>query len=137
MYLSRVYIIFKSLEGNALATGIYHVATSGKTKAEIVAAALKASRKHDLMDDRVSNEVIRVAEIQFVANADNPKALAEKLAEFDDTNPEMLFDMVHDAANVIAARVNEGGLHGQLTFIRSVQKDYAALLADILDQEES
>ena len=133
MYLSRVCITFSAVgDGAVLANGTYHVATSGKTKAEIVAAALVASRKHELMDDRVSHEVIRVA-ILFTANADNPKALAEKLEEWDDTNPEMLFGMVHDAANVIAAHVNEGGLHSQLVFIRSVQKDYAALLAETLD----
>jgi len=135
MYLSRVRITFTAVgDGAELASSIYHVATSGKTKAEIVAAALGASRKHDLMDDRVSNEVIREADIQFTANADNPKALAEKLDE-QGVTPERLFDAVREAASDVAARINEGDLRGQIVFIRSVQKDCAGRLAEILDQE--
>jgi hypothetical protein len=88
------------------------------------------------MDDRVSHEVIREADIQFTANADNPKALAKKLEEWDDTNPEMLFGLVHDVADIVATRVNDEGLRSQLFFIRSIQKDYAELLVETLNSVE-
>ena len=112
LWISKVLVKFQGEDGIALGeTTVYVV--SGKAAKDKVAAAMEATKDHDLLDERV--HAIRTC--QIVAEADcHGKGFAETLQEWG-LEDDDLDDTVHDIASKLASDANNRGVGGQIEFI--------------------
>jgi hypothetical protein len=112
LWISKVLVKFIAEDGETLGDKTVYV-VSGKAAKAKVAAAMKETEDHPLMDERV--HAYRTCEIIAEADCRSP-GLADTLQEWG-LEDDDLDDTVHDIASKRASDANNRGVGGQIEFI--------------------